>query len=65
MTNAQRPALPAAGEKQLTKQKTAIVQKQVQKTRRVPAVRCTLCWAAFWKLHNRILTEQLKYEGMV
>ena len=53
---AQRFALPAAGEKKDWKRETAIVQKQAQKTRRLPAVRlfmprrtlpgCTLCWAA-------------------
>ena len=33
------------GENQLAKRETAIVQNQLQKTHRVPAVRCTLCWA--------------------
>jgi hypothetical protein len=45
---AQRFALPAAGENKARKRVTAKVQNQLQKTRRVPAVRCTLCWLAFW-----------------
>src|SRR5215216_4757731 len=40
---AQRSALAAAGENQLMKRETAKVQNQLKKTRRVPAVRCTLC----------------------
>ena len=35
-TATQRPALPAAGENQLMKRKTAIVQNQTQKTRQNP-----------------------------
>src|SRR5215212_9537814 len=42
---AQRCALPAAGEKKVRKRKLAQAQNQLQKTHRVPAVRCTLCWA--------------------
>jgi hypothetical protein len=51
-----RLTLPAASEKQAQKRKTAIAQNNLQKTRRVPAVRCTsrsilkgLCWAEFWE----------------
>lgn len=35
--------LPAAGEQQARKRKPAKAQHQLLKTRRVPAVQCTLC----------------------
>ena len=58
---AQRLALPAAGENKVWKRKTAIAQEQAQKTRRVPAVRCTHCWAlsAFRNLLTNGLSPRL------
>jgi hypothetical protein len=40
---AELPALPAAGERKAGKRETAKVQENLDKTRGVPAVRCTPC----------------------
>src|SRR5215216_5658460 len=37
--------------------KTAQVQNDLQKTRRLPAVRCTLCWAVFCSFEIMILEK--------
>ena len=44
---AQRRALQAAGEKQVQKREPLKAQRKAQKTRRIPAVQCTLYWAAY------------------
>ncbi len=48
------------GERHARKRKTAKVQNNLQKMPNVPAVRCTLCWAAT-RNHTSLLERQLPF----